>query len=160
MKKFLVIMLMTTVLFFTGCEKEVSKEKGNYKEGTYFGSVKYESYGANYVTTAVVYVNDEGLIKSVYVDSTYSKDGVNTTKKTLGDDYAMKATSAAIGTIEGGAEWYEQVAVIENKVISEQVIDWVVWADEEQTKLDGVTGATITANTYIEAIGIALEQAK
>ena len=52
----------------------------------------------------------------------------------------MKETSANIGVIEGGAEWYEQVEVIEKKVVEEQGIDWVKWANEEETELDSVSG--------------------
>lgn len=160
MKKFLTLCLVMAGLFvITGCEKV--EEKGNYKEGTYFGSYQYESYG-NYVTTAVVYVDSNGVIKSVYLDSTYNKDGVNTTKKTLGDAYGMKETSANIGNIPGGAEWYEQAKKIEDKVVSEQGLDWVKWSDDAKTKLDvdTISGVTITADSYIRAIDSALSQAK
>lgn len=160
MKKFLTLCLVMAGLFvITGCEKV--EEKGNYKEGTYFGSYQYESYG-NYVTTAVVYVDSNGVIKSVYLDSTYNKDGVNTTKKTLGDAYGMKETSANIGNIPGGAEWYEQAKKIEDKVVSEQGLDWVKWSDDAKTKLDvdTISGVTITADSYIKAIDSALSQAK
>ena len=156
MKKIFGMLVALTLVLVTGCTKV-----GNYKEGTYTGSVEYESYGSKYVTTAVVYVDKDGLIKSCFIDSTYlSTDGVITTKKTLGDAYGMKETSANIGVIEGGAEWYEQVEVIENKVVEEQGIDWVKWADEEKTKLDAVSGVTITADTYIGAVQKALSQAK
>ena len=161
MKKFLTLCLVMAGLFvITGCEKV--EEKGNYKEGTYFGSYQYESYGAQYVTTAVIYVNNGGVIKSVYLDSTYTKDGVNTTKKTLGDAYGMKETSANIGNIPGGAEWYEQAKSIEDKVVSEQGLDWVKWSDDAKTKLDvdTISGVTITADSYIKAIDSALSQAK
>lgn len=160
MKKFLTLCLVMAGLFvITGCEKV--EEKGNYKEGTYFGSYQYESYG-NYVTTAVVYVDSNGVIKSVYLDSTYNKDGVNTTKKTLGDAYGMKETSTNIGNIPGGAEWYEQAKKIEDKVVSEQGLDWVKWSDDAKTKLDvdTISGVTITADSYIKAIDSALSQAK
>lgn len=159
LKKNLVIcLLVACLLFISGCDKEI--EKGNYKEGTYFSSVEFASYGKNYVTTAVVYVDKDGFIKSVFIDSTYVKNEVNTTKKVLGDDYAMKETSANMGNITGGAEWYEQIAVIEKKIIDEQGTNWVKWADDEKTKLDGISGATITADTYIKAIDAALAQAK
>ena len=124
------------------------------------GYDSYESYGKNYVTTAVIYVDENGLIKSCYIDATYDKDGVFTTKKTLGDDYGMKETSENIGVIPGGSEWYEQVKVIEDKVVSEQNLDWVKWQDEEKTKLDSISGVTITADSYINAITNALKQAK
>ncbi|MFA5602974.1 MAG: FMN-binding protein [Bacilli bacterium] len=155
MKKILSIIFCLGFILLTGCAKV-----GDYKEGTYLGSVEYESYGKKYVTTAVVYVNTDGVIKSCFIDSTYVTDDINTTKKTLGDDYGMKDTSAQQGIIEGGAEWYEQVEVIEEKVVSEQGLDWVVWSDGEETKLDSISGVTITADTYIEAIEKALSQAK
>ncbi len=154
MKKiFLLILILFTL---SGCERIV---EGNYKEGTYMGSVEYESYGSKYVTTSVIYVDSNGLIKSCYIDSTYLKDNINTTKKTLGDNYGMKETSKNIGNIEGGKEWYEQVEVIEKKVVETQGLDWVEW-DQTNTKLDSISGVTIDASTYIEATKKALEQAK
>ena len=157
MKKLYGILLIAMLIIITGCTKV---EEGSYKEGTYLGSAQYESYGVKYVTTAVVYVGESGKIESCYIDSTYNKDSVNTTKKVLGDAYGMKTTSANAGVIEGGAEWYEQVEVIEDKVVSEQGLDWVKWSDEGETKLDSVSGVTITANYYIDAVNNALEQAK
>ena len=158
MKKTLGLLIAVAFVFvLTGCEKVGS---GDYKEGTYFGSVEYDSYGVTYVTTATVYVNESGVIKSVYLDSTYNSNGKLTTKKTLGDAYGMKATSASQGKIDGGAEWYEQVKVIEDKVLKEQNLDWVTWNKEDSSKLDGVSGVTISANTYVEAIEKALREAK
>lgn len=157
MKKSLIVCLIVVcLLFVSGCDKEV--EKGNYKEGTYFGSIEFESYGNKFVTTAVLYVDKNGFIKSVFIDSTYNKNGVNTTKKVLGDNYEMKSTSANVGNIPGGAEWYEQVEVIEKKILDEQGTSWVKWTDDK--KLDGISGATITADTYIGAVDAALAQAK
>lgn len=157
MKKVLVVLVvMAGILGLTGCEKV----NGKYKEGTYFGSVETDSYGAKFVTTAVLYIDKTGTIKSCFIDSTYNKNSVSSTKKTLGDDYGMKTISASSGNIEGGAEWYEQVEVIEKKIIDEQGIDWVKWSNDEQTKLDAVSGVTIAADSYISAVSKALEQAK
>ena len=157
MKKIMISLVALVALFsLTGCEKVV---EGKYKEGTYMGSDTYESYGKKYVTTAVIYVNSDGVIKSCYIDSTYTKDDVNTTKKTLKDNYGMKQTSANNGIIPGGAEWYEQVKVIEDKVIEEQGLDWVKF-DSTNTKIDSVSGVIISADTYVRAIQNALYQAK
>lgn len=161
MKKFFTICFaFIGLVVLAGCGKV--EEKGNYKEGTYYGSTEYESYGAKYVTSAVVYVNENGMIKSVFIDSTYDKDDVNTTKKALGDNYGMKDTSANIGVIPGGAEWYEQVAKIEEKVVAEQGLDWVKWSDDAKTKLDvdTISGVTISSDSYINAVSNALSQAK
>lgn len=154
MKKILISLIC--LLSLTGCEKIV---EGDYKEGTYMGSDIFTSYGKQYVTTSVIYVDSNGVIKSCYIDSTYVKDGINTTKKVLKDDYGMKETSKNIGVIEGGKEWYEQVKVIEDKVVENQGIDWVKY-DETGTKLDGVSGVTITVDSYIRATSKAIEQAK
>lgn len=156
MKKILIVISVLFLIPLVGCERI---KEGEYKEGTYMGYDIYESYSKKYVTTAVIYVNSDGLIKSCYLDSTYIKDDINTTKKVLKDDYGMKEASKNIGTISGGAEWYEQVKVIEDKVIEEQNLDWVKY-DETNTKLDSVSGVTISANTYIKAIDNALKQAK
>ena len=157
MKKVLLGLLAIILVCITGCEKV---ETGMYKEGTYLGYDFVQSYDDKVVTTALIYVDSNGLIKSCYIDSTHIKDGVNTTKKVLGDDYGMKETSANMGEIPGGAEWYEQVKVIEDKVVAEQNLDWVKWKDEENTKLDSISGVTITADSYIKAISNALSQAK
>lgn len=157
MKKiFVSLVVLVAVFSLTGCEKVA---EGKYKEGTYMGSDTYESYGKQYVTTAVIYVDSKGVLKSCYIDSTYVKDDVNTTKKTLKDNYGMKSTSAQAGVIPGGAEWYEQVKVIEDKVVEEQGLDWVKF-DSTNTKLDSVSGVTISADTYVRAIQNALSQAK
>lgn len=156
MKKILLSLALLLVL--TGCEKVV--QKGDYKEGTYYGYVNEESYGNVLTTSATVYVDENGNIKSVFIDSTYVKDGKITTKKALGNDYGMKETSANIGVIPGGAEWYEQVGSLEKKIVDEQGINWVKWSEDDKTKLDSVSGVTISANTMIEAVDNALKQAK
>jgi major membrane immunogen (membrane-anchored lipoprotein) len=156
MKKLLLGLVMMLAFVTVGC----TAETGDYKEGTYLGSHQYSSYGKNYVTTALVYVDDAGLIQTVYLDATYFKDEVYTTKKVLGDAYGMKETSAEIGVIEGGAEWYEQVKVLEDKVVAEQGLEWLTYSDEINTKTDAVSGVTITVDSYAAAIKNALEQAK
>ncbi len=159
MKKIVVSLLLVCFLMVTGCTPV--NEEGKYKEGTYFGASKvYESYGSKFVSTAVVYVGEDGKIKSVFIDATYNKDEVNTTKKVLGDDYGMKSTSANIGVIPGGAEWYEQINKLEKKIVEEQGLDWLVWKDTQQTKTDSVAGVTITVDSYYEAVKNALDQAK
>ena len=74
----------------------------------------------------------------------------------------MKSTSANIGVIPGGAEWYEQVEKIEEKIINEQGLDWVKWSDGSNTVLDvdTISGVTITADSYINAVSNALNSAK
>ena len=158
MKKIVFSAIIVCLLFATGCTPVA--EKGDYKEGTYYGYVEDSKEDVVTITSAVVYVNENGMIKSVFIDSTYNKDGKNTTKKALGNDYGMKSSSANIGVIPGGAEWYEQVNNFEKKVIDEQGLDWLTWKDEAKTKTDSVSGVTITVSSIYKAVDNALKQAK
>ena len=159
LKNLFLCLSFVSILFFTGCEEV--PEKGIYKEGTYFGYAQSESYGSILTTTAVVYVDDLGMIKSVFIDSTYAQpEGTLTTKKTLGDDYAMKETSANMGNIPGGAEWYEQVETLEQEILKEQGLNWIKWSDDEKTKTDSVAGVTIAIDDIYSAVNNALNQAK
>ena len=75
MKKYFKMFLavMVCVFLFTGCEKV---NEGSDKEGTYYGSVVDNYAGSNAVATAVIYVDSTGMIKSVFLDTTYTKDDV------------------------------------------------------------------------------------
>lgn len=150
MKKYFVLclMLVVSLFVFTGCEKV---ETGNYKEGTYFGTYE-DNYGGKAVATAVVYVDANGVIKSVFLDTVYEKNDVLTTKKALGDEYNMKSAS------EAGKEWYEQVNLIENKVIENQGIEFMTL--NEDGKTDTIAGVTMKVNALYEALNNALSKAK
>ena len=157
MKKIIVIGFL---IFLTGCTVEKIESIGDYKPGVYTG-VAIDNYGGtNNTATAVVNVSENGKIENVYLDTTYTKDGVVTTKKALGYDYNMKDTSASIGNIEGGSEWFEQAKALEKKVVEEQNLKWLEWNDEQQTTTDSVAGVTIKINALYEAINNALDQAK
>ncbi len=147
MKKIL-ISITVLILIITGCTKV--EELGDYKSGTYFGSfIDDES-----VATAVVYVDDNGNIKSVYLDTTHEKDGVLTTKKTLGEDYGMKVASPI------SKEWFEQVGLLEKEIVSKQNLDWIKWTDEEKSETDSISGVTMKIKALHGAVSEALNQAK
>lgn len=151
MKKYLGLVFGLLLCFFvlTGCEKV---ESGNYKEGTYFGTYTDDYGDKPSVATAVVYVDDAGMIKSVFLDTTYVKDNTTTTKKTLGDAYNMKVAS------EAGKEWYEQVNLIEAKVVENQDTKFITL--DEDGKTDAVAGVTMKVNALYEALNNALKDAK
>lgn len=157
MKKVLIGLSVVSLIFLSGCTKV---ESGIYKEGTYYGSVVDNYGGVNNTATAVVYVDSEGVIKSVFLDTTYTKDETVTTKKSLGSEYGMKGVSASKGTITGGAEWDEQVKNLENKIVEEQGLDWLTWTDEDKSYTDSVSGVTLKINSLVEACNKALSQAK
>ena len=147
MKKYIKIFLavMVCVFLFTGCEKV---NEGNYKEGTYFASV-VDSYGG---APAVVYVDSTGMIKSVFLDTTYTKDDVLTTKKTLGDAYNMKQAS------EVGKERFEQVNLLEAKVVENLNITFMTLNNDGNT--DAIAGVTMKIDALYKALENALNQAK
>lgn len=148
-KSFKLMCALVLCLFvFTGCEKV----SGNYKEGTYFGTYVDNYGGSESVATAVVYVDETGSIKSVFLDTTYSKDSGTTTKKTLGDDYNMKPAS------EVGKEWYEQVNLIESKVVENQDISFIKLDSDGKT--DAIAGVTMKVNALYGALENALKDAK
>lgn len=146
MKK-LLILLVVCVLFMDGCEKVTD----GYKAGTYEGSVVDTYGGENNTATAKVVINDEGKIESVYLDTTYTKDGVATTKKTLKENYGMKKYGADY-------EWYEQVEALEKAIVEKQGIDFLNLDEDGYT--DAVSTCTIKIDALYKAVENALNQAK
>ena len=151
MKKYigLFLSLIVGLLLVTGCEKV---ESGNYKEGTYFGSATSTSNGTTSVTTTVIYVNENGMIKSVFIDNAYTKDKVLSTKKALGSAYGMKVKS------EVGKEWYEQANLIEAKVVENQGTTFIKLSDSGET--DSIAGVTMNVSAIYESLNSAINQAK
>ena len=149
MKKLLSLLLVTVVL--TGCGSN------SLKEGTYEGTAVDTFGGQENTATAKVTIDANGKITDVYLDTTYTKDGVETTKKTLGNDYGMKETSADKGVIEGGAEWFEQVEALEQAVIDNQGIDFLNVDEDGYT--DAVSKCTIKVDALYKALEAALNKA-
>ena len=89
--KILIFIFMFITLIFTGCEEV--PEKGIYKEGTYFGSSEYDLVGMKFTTTAAIYVDNYGMIKSIVIDSTCLEGNVVSTRKTLKNTFALSGDS-------------------------------------------------------------------
>ncbi len=85
-----------------------------------------------------------------------------TTKTELGDKYNMKDTSASIGKIEGGAEWFEQAAHLENvckgKTLEE--VKALVAADGKPATDEVLAGCTMTISAFVVALEKAYNEAK
>ena len=146
MKKFKYLICVFALCLLVGCSK-------GYKEGEYTGTA-VDSYGGQENTaSAKVTVDSEGKITDVYLDTTYTANGVTTTKKTLGNDYNMKTYQP-----EAAGEWYEQVEKLEQAVIDNQGIDFLNLDEDGYT--DAVSGCTIKIDALYEALEDALEQAK
>lgn len=143
----IILMGVIGIALLSGCSK-------GYKEGIYTGTA-IDSYGGqNNTATAIVTVNKNGKITDVDLDTTYTKDGVETTKKKLGDSYGMYG--GEYGSQVG--EWYQQVEALEKNVVDNQGLDKIKMNDEGYT--DAVSGCTIKIDALYEALENALKQAK
>lgn len=123
---------------------------------------------------AAVTIDADGKIVAVDVDSiqmsaTFAPDGsvvkgteqAFKTKKELGNDYNMKNTSASIGVIEGGAEWFEQVAAFEKYVVGKTAdqVNALLGSDGYTTDDTLKAGCTIKVNGLVNAVVRACEDA-
>ncbi len=152
MKKRILILMLVALMVITGCTK--IEDEGIYKEGTYFGSALDNYGGSNSVATAVVYVDSNGNIKSVYLDTTFEKDGVITTKKTLGEDYGMRIASPI------SKEWFEQVEALESAIVEKQKLDFIEWTDDDKSITDSISGVTMKIDALYAAVKDAIAQAE
>lgn len=151
MKKLISLLLVTT-LVLVGCEKV----SDNYKEGTYKGEAIDNYGGQENKATAEITIDKNGKITSVILDTTYTKDGVLTTKKALGKDYGMKKGNSDYGYSD--LEWDEQVKLLEQFVVDNNGIDKINLDSESKT--DAISGCTIKIDALYKALENALEQAK
>ena len=135
--------LLFVTILLTGCGNTL-------KEGTYEGKAD-DTFHEGDVATAKITIDKDGKITDVYLDTTYTKDGVETTKKTLGNEYGMKVGNSSYGSAE--YEWFEQVEALEQAVIDNQGIEFLN-VDE-----DGYTDAVSTCTIKVDALYKALEDA-
>ena len=147
MKKKILLTGVAGLLLLSGCSK-------GYKEGVYTGTAVDNYGGQENTATAIVTIDSNGKITDVNLDTTYTKDGVETTKKALGDDYGMY--NHPYGSTVG--EWYQQVEALEEYVVDNQGIDNLNLNDDGYT--DAVSGCTIKIDALYEALDSALKLAK
>lgn len=114
---------------------------------------KTEAVELDEVVVPVAVAADGAL--SLDTTSKYVQNGVVTSKKDLGDKYAMKSTSAGIGKIEGGAEWDEQAVAIETAATGKTATEIKALVAGEGE----LAGATMTVTSYLAAIAKATDYA-
>lgn len=174
-KRFLIGFILLCLIGSGGCTKI---ETGAYQEGTYYAFDEETQY------SVTMYVNEKGMIKSVFFDAIHIVDCAEygvlddtctlTTKQALGTKYGMKSVSK----IE--KEWYEQVAAFGAKVVAEQGIDWLQFKyrvdagsqyeftetapsndnNAQKTYTDSVSGVTIHVDNLYRLITDVLKQAQ
>ena len=99
-------------------------------------------------------VDKDGKIESIYLDTTYkTKDGKETTKKALGNDYNMKTYNPS-----AAGEWFEQVEKLEKAIVENQGVDFIELKEDNTT--DAVSGCTIKINALVAAAEKAISDAR
>ena len=127
------------------------------------------------LTVAAVTVGEDGKIVAVdfeciqvktFFDATGTLTADTptefTTKTELGDKYNMKNTSASIGAIEGGAEWFEQAAHLE-KMCAGKTLEEVkafVGTDGKSSNEEVLAGCTMTISGFVVALEKAYNEAQ
>ena len=139
MKKIATLLIAAVLCFgVAGCEKAEQKEEAKYIEGTYTAEIE-DDY------------NNEGNIASAKV--VVDKDGKETTKKALGNDYNMKTYNPS-----AAGEWFEQVEKLEKAIVENQGVDFIELKEDNTT--DAVSGCTIKINALVAAAEKAISDAK
>lgn len=154
MKRLLaVLFVLLSTIVLIGCKGD---EKGLYVTGKHDHAIDG--------TSVVLTVDKKGFITSVYIDVEYEVDGEATTKKALGYDYRMHNGAKdktdeeyeAFLTENELLEWFEQAELLEQAVIDNQGIFGI---NEEDKKVDGVTGVTIVVDAYHKVLEEVLDKA-
>lgn|SRR5574344_1837938 len=145
--------LCVSLFLVVGCTKKEEEPKLKYKMGVYNAEVVDDYNNEGNIASAKVTIDGDGVITSVYLDTTYkTSEGVQTTKKQLRDDYNMKKYMP-----DAQGEWYEEVEKLEQAIVNNQGVDFLTLKDDNTT--DTVAGCTIKINALKEATVKALEQA-
>ena len=155
MKKIATLLIAAVLCFgVAGCEKAEQKKEAKYIEGTYTAEIEDDYNNEGNIASAKVVVDKDGKIESIYLDTTYkTKDGKETTKKALGNDYNMKTYNPS-----AAGEWFEQVEKLENAIVENQGVDFIELKEDDTT--DAVSGCTIKVNALVAAAEKAISDAR
>ena len=140
-------------------------EYGDYKPGLHLG---YTDGHNN--TYAYVYVDAEGYIEDIFIDTVYSttdddEEDVYTTKMSLdyGCGYHMHRGKDVEYDEDGNCYvedemmWHEQVQALAADIVDNQGVPSYNIDEDGDFEDDAVAGVTITVTGYIEAIEKALD---
>ena len=155
MKKIATLLIAAVLCFgVAGCEKAEQKKEAEYIEGTYTAEIEDDYNNEGNIASAKVVVDKDGKIESIYLDTTYkTKDGKETTKKALGNDYNMKTYNPS-----AAGEWFEQVEKLEKAIVENQGVDFIELKEDDTT--DAVSGCTIKINALVAAAEKAISDAR
>lgn len=149
--------------------KENTVEKVGIKAVTKMGSntaeIKDGKFAAQFETTvSVVGLGKDKKVEIVEIDTAQNKvdftlegfvpsEKEATTKRTLGNDYGMKAASKI------GKEWFEQMDAFQDVLVG-KTLEEISNLKLEGENVDAISGATIKLGTYKFAIEEAIKNIK
>lgn len=118
-------------------------------------------------TIALIATDADNKIVYSKIDVAQIYEGVTDTKSELKEKYGMKKTSADIGKIKDGGEWYEQATAFEDAIKGKTVADVAKLETEDyhggkapKTGTDLASKCTITVDAFLAAIAEAGENLK
>lgn len=152
MKKIIALLAVSILLIGSlaacGSKDDSSSDAAKYKDGTFTAEGKADDKG--WIATAEIVIKD-GKITEVDLNAN-NKDGGKTKKEAVAaGEYPMVAQGKAM------AEWDVQIAVFEQAIIDEQAIPEYEF---KEGVADGVSGASIASQAYLEVAQKALDKAK
>lgn len=136
--------LLVVVFLLVGCTSKITSSKYEHKF--------MDTSGKEQKVLVDVTLNN-GKISEIMIDETYTtKESLETTKKTLKDDYGMSKTSDV-------GEWYQQIAHLEKELVGTK---GNITLDEKgyPTDSDVTSGCTIKLTEIQKAISEAIKIAK
>lgn len=170
-KRKIVTFALASILLF-GCQSTTSMPTSTTVKVGQGVMSRVDNTGTVYTTYATIGIDSEGKVSYADVDcvqqSPMSSLEIQKTNAEQREQYGMKSTSAAIGNIKDGAEWYEQAEAYENYLIgkSEEEIASipVTYVNEIYTAMptegtDLASGCTINIDDFQTVVNKAFENA-
>lgn len=148
MRKSLLVLLLAAALSFTACngkdttKKESSETANGYKDGEYHGESSLDEWGGKVTTDIVI---KDGKITEATLHN-LMPDG-----KEKGEDYGK----AAEGATNKGL-----YKIAQNAIKQAQEYPKLLVETNDIEKVDAISGATTSFNSFKEAVNDALKDAK
>lgn len=172
MKKGNVLTLALAGMLLFGCQSTSSMPVSTTTKVGQGIMTRVDNTGTVYTTYATIGIDSEGKVSYADVDcveqSATAANPILKTNAEQREQYGMQSTSAAIGNISGGAEWYSQAEAYENYLIGkteeEIAATPVTYVNEIYTAMptegtDLASGCTINIDDFQAAVSKAFANA-
>ncbi len=176
-----IVLVAVAVVCLAGCKDKKDEKRTYVADGSYVAYEYGDNYGAPELTWVTVEIKNDKIadvdINTIQSDATTDEGGTTTghtwkakNKKELGYEYYMFPASGCKtdGVLDveayktwlstnGKKEWFEQVELIEKKIVDDQNADGFT---VEAGKVTNVTGVTVSSESYVTLAKAAIQNAK